>query len=159
MKSLLIENWTFLFATVVSVFSIYYSNYLGRRANFSEYKVNLKKDRYNNFYLPIIKYLYSFDTEHLKFNVTTLGNLTGDPNYLAKHIRSNFEHISPEIATLYTKYQPLAGRLFMNNEFELVDEVDVLFKKIIRQVLIEASELSETLEVPNLAQQLLKNLY
>ncbi|GEN87204.1 hypothetical protein [Oceanobacillus sojae] len=159
MKSFFIEHWVFLIATIVSIFSIYYSNYLGRKANFSEYKLNLEKDRYNNFYLPIIKHLYSFDSEHLKFNVTTLGNLTGDLNYLEKHIRSNFEYISPEVALLYTKYQPLAGRLFINNELELVDEVDALFKKIIRQVLIEASELSETLEVPNLAQQLLKNLY
>lgn len=159
MKNFFIEHWMFLITILVSIASIYISNYLGRKAAFEEYKFNLKKERYNKFYLPIIKHLYSFDSLHLKFTVMSFGNVAGDTNYLTKHIRDNFEHVSPEIASLYTKYQPLASRLFVNNEFALTDEVDIIFKQIIQQVLEEASTLSETLETPNLSQRLLLTLY
>lgn len=159
MKTFIIEHWVFLITIFVSVASIFISNYLGRKATFEEYKFNLKKERYNSFYLPIIKHLYSFDSAHLKFNVTSYGNIAGDTNFLTKHIRDNFEYISPKVGSLYTEYQPLASRLFVNNEFALTDEVDIVFKQIIQQVLEEASELSKTLETPNLSQQLLLTLY
>lgn len=159
MKNFFIEHWMFLITITVSISSIFISNYLGRKATFEEYKFELKKERYNKFYLPIIKHLYSIDSSHLKFNVVSFGNVAGDTNFLTKHIRDNFEHVSPEVASFYSKFQPLAGRLFLNKEFDLTDEVDVVFKQIIQQVLKEASTLSETLETPNLARELLLSLY
>jgi hypothetical protein len=116
--------------------------------------MDMEKERYINFYLPIIKHLYSIDSEHVTLNVMTFNTLTGETNFLANHIQKNFEYISPQVGSLYTEYQPLSGRVLFNDEFETVEELDILFKKIIQQVLKDSSKLSRKLELPDLAQPL-----
>lgn len=157
------NTFPLFFTAIVSILSIFMANYLGRKSSFADYKQTNKEKRYLNFYVPIIKKLYSITKGHYSLN--TFSIINGNFYYLTHFIVENFELASTEIAEMYQVFYPILseGSRFYTapEEYKSTFENDAieaekLFTELIEQILKEAIVLSKELGLPNIAQPLLE---
>lgn len=116
------SDWFSIISTITAIVSIFLSNYLGRKATESQNKNAMLKERYMNFYVPIMKRMYTFNPKMFE-----LGNLPGNMvfmdvvktdvpeefqdiagktesrqvNWVEEFIRENIQYATPDLLEIY----------------------------------------------------------
>lgn len=158
---------TTFIAPVVSIVSIFVSNYLGRTMNMHNHKYANAEKTYSTFYIPLIKWLAPTNQDAMsyfwKISMIRLGP-TKQPDWLKAHLTRNLEFALPSVVSKYQDYMVKTGGAeffynpegFRENYRQNAIEASKLFDLIITESLKEASTLSEKLGYPNTAKPILE---
>lgn len=171
-KSLQPKDWLQLISIVVSIVAIFLSNLLGRWDSSRKYKRQQKMDRYNNLYVPFIKFI--FDENPIPL---LLANIVGQNEFeeLDDLIRSNLKYLGKDSTDKYFKllnvgipairnYLKKIQQMAENGTFKHGDTVTVdkqfydacvLFNDFLLEVLQESVDLAKELKLEPIGQTLL----
>uniref|UniRef100_UPI00403F7C68 hypothetical protein n=1 Tax=Lentilactobacillus hilgardii TaxID=1588 RepID=UPI00403F7C68 len=124
------NNWITILCTVitalVSIGSIFVSNFVGQHIYKTKLSISNKKERYTKLYLPAIKLLYQYLPNHIDYGHFQLTRATiarasdsqklwnRDP--LVSLIMDNAEYASPTLLTKCNEYSYLANTNFLFND-------------------------------------------
>lgn len=156
-----------LIAPIVSVLSIFISNYLGRATNRQNHKYANAERTYSIFYIPLIKWLAPTNKNSMSY-FWTIAMLrvgpTQKPDWLINHLTKNLEFALPYVASLYQDYMVETGGAeafysfdgFRENYRKNASKASELFDKIVIASLEEASILSKKLGYPDTAKPILE---
>lgn len=165
------KDWIILILpSVISVISIFISNYLGNKSTSSEHKLNVQEDTYRKYHIPIIQWLSRTNSTMWNYAyliaipVSNTSNLASE--FILTHVSQNIEYAPKEVVTAYSEYLQRAGNYEFyvyyapnGNDPELeksAREISKLFDQIIVASLREAKRLSNTLGYPDIAEPVLK---
>lgn len=166
------KDWIILILpSVISVISIFISNYLGNKSTSSEHKLNVQEDTYWKYHIPIIQWLSRTNSTMWNYAyliaipVSNTSNLASE--FILTHVSQNIEYAPKEVVTAYSEYLQRASNYEFYVRFnELAglgtpvensaQEIADLFDKIIVASLTEAKKLSNTLGYPDIAEPVLK---
>lgn len=158
-------------SSIVSIVSIFISNWLGRKAVKANFQLDTKEKAYKNYYVPLMKLLISSNKESLTYYwfVASWYNAPGDliktTDPFATLMRNNLELLPPAIVKIVSEYSVAtsgASLFFGESEYRenyrhnLVRSSE-LFDEIIKKSLQEASILAKTLGYPNIAKPILES--
>lgn len=160
-----------IISSLVSITSIFISNWLGRKATKDDFQLGTKEKAYKNYYVPLMKLLISQNKSSLTYFwiVATWYNAPGqlkkttDP--LQALLNNNLELLPPNIVKIVPEYSVAtsgATMFFGDNEYREnyrhnLQESSDFFDEIVKKSLIEASRLSKTLGYPDIAKPILES--
>ena len=155
---------------LISVISIFISNWLGRKSVKSNYQLETKDKAYSEFYIPLMKKLTSANKNSMTY-YTYIAIWYGAPEGFKKNkdefsqlLRTNLEYLPPKIIKLVPEYMTATSgaQLFFGDEGyrenyrAVLIEASNLFDKIIKISLKEASKISKELGYPDIALPILE---
>lgn len=152
---------------LVSILSIFISNWLGRRAVRDDYRLKTKEKAYRTFYIPLMKLLLQANQDYMTYYWFVASNYMTDKQYIDPFNRlltNNLEYLSPLVIPHVHNYSIKTNnaKLFFNNgqyryEYEdsLVDASDE-FDIIIKLALEQARLLARELGYPDIAAPILE---
>lgn len=167
-----IKDWLqILSGPMISIIAIFISNWLGRKSNQNEFKLNSMKNAYLNFHLPLMKILILANKNALTYYwiiaawYNAPGEFKKDNDRLLSLLRSNLEYLPPEIVKLVPEYMVATSgaRLFFgDNEYrenykKSLDTASDLFDEIIKSSLQDASRLANKLGYPDISKPILES--
>ncbi|WP_414838448.1 hypothetical protein [Carnobacterium sp. TMP28] len=160
-----------LISSIVSITSIFISNWLGRKAVKDNFQLETKDKAYKNYYVPLMKLLISANKDNLTYYwfVAAWYNAPGEhkknTDPFSTLLKGNLELLPPSIVKIIPEYNVStsgAAMFFGENEYRenyrhnLIKSSD-LFDEIIRKSLQEASKLAKTLGYPDIAAPILES--
>lgn len=170
-----IKNWLYLASIIVSIVSVFLSNWLGQRAVIAKSSNEQKLKRYQNYYVPFMKFLYKTKPEYWNFydlRTARNENLDGSAIYeLSQLMSNNLEYMGKDLPPLIAHFNLIADERYsdigvtLNSKFvnapslddtvKGVKEVNALFDKIVVETLQEATQLARTLSLEPISEPLL----
>lgn len=154
-----------ILAIIIQVFCIFISYYLGAKKDKQSYRLRIKEDRYNNFYFPYIKLLYSVNAR--KF--TSCGQPKSMENF-DKIISENIRHLDEKTLSLYKDFS--SAYIYFSwfytycaepehhypipSETQASKIYDIMFFTIGYSILLEAQSIAHELGLPILTKPFLK---
>lgn len=165
------DDWMqLIIGPLISVGSIFISNWLGRKSVKNNYQLETKDKAYSEFYIPLMKKLTSANKDSMTY-YTYVAVWYGAPKEFKKRkddfsqlFRANLEYLPPKIIKLVPEYMTATSgaQLFFgddgyreNYRNNLIKASD-LFDEIIKLSLKEASSISNELGYPDIAEPILK---
>lgn len=156
---------------LISVLSIFISNWLGRKSVKNNYQLETKDKAYSELYVPLMRILISSSKDSMTYywyvaiwyGAPTGFKKKGDD--ILSLLRSNLEFLPPKIINLLPEYSGAtsgAQMFFSENGYrenyraQLIKASD-LFDKIIKISLQEAKSISKELGYPDIASEILKS--
>lgn len=171
-ETISLAYWIPIFLSpLISVLSIFISNWLGRKSESRRYQLEIIDKSYKNYYIPLIKFLVTTNEESrtyywliaVLYDAPKPFKQNIDP--LNKLLNKNLEYLPPNIVTLVSRYSTVTSesRLFFGDEGyrenyrkNLIEASD-LFDKIIKASLKEASSISSKLGYPDISKPILES--
>lgn len=171
-KTISFSYWIPIFLSpLISVLSIFISNWLGRKSESRRYRLDMIDKSYQSYYIPLIKFLISANEENLTY-YWLIASWYNAPQPVRKTtdalnvlVSKNLEFLPPKIVSLVPKYKvaTLGAQLFFGEEeyrenyrHNLIEASD-LFDEIIEISLKEADLISSKLGYPNIAKPILES--
>lgn len=158
-----------MISSIVSITSIFISNWLGRKATKDNFQLETKDKAYKNYYIPLMKLLISQNKNSLTYywivaawyNAPEPLKKSTDP--LKILLTTNLELLPPNIVKIVPEYSVAtsgAALFFGDNEYrenyrQNLQESSDFFDEIIKKSLTEASRLSKQLGYPDIAKPIL----
>lgn len=182
------SDWLYLISTVTAIVSIFLSNYLGRITTRKNNQRDMKVARYRDFYVPIMAKLYKFNPQiffkggmagNIAFTQVIdepidkeFQDIAGktrqlSKNWLHEYIRSNLQYATPEVLEIYYSSFPIhftSPKYSFSNSAEknmysaYEQRVYANNRDLTVQILKEASQISKEIQLPNIAEPLLKRI-
>ncbi|HEQ1510247.1 TPA: hypothetical protein VD638_000641 [Streptococcus pyogenes] len=166
----LLKNTNFLIpliSAIVSVSSIFISNWLGYRSQIRKLKFDEEKEIYLTLYVPLIKWMnsQSFNNKSYYWLVAFPTYTTNAQDFLTGLLLKNFEKLPVSVAMRYSEYtlnSATSLHFYRNTEYDydyetFAKKASELFDLIIEQLLTEGTILSQKLSLPNLSKSTLEN--
>lgn len=149
---------------LLPIVSVVFSFLLGLYASNVNYKKDVKKEIYNNYYSEIIKVCYGLPSPSLLDFFSFIAYYHDEK--LSKIIVNNFQYIPEEIIENWKKYN-ITLKMYNHETLETdIDKKLVLAKVlnyhshlIIKKSLKQSEKLSEKLKLPQLSTKLLSEMY
>ncbi len=163
----LLDSLPIVITSVVSIVSIFISNILGRKATLSNHVLENEEKSYQNYYVPLIKWLYRHNDEYINYYwciaVSRLHIKQND--FLNDHLKQHIELAPTDAVIHFNSYMvKSSGAEFFykdqvkNAQYEKnAIEASEKFDLIIKSSLKEASKLAKKLGYPDIAAPLLKS--
>ena len=171
-KSLKPSDWLQLISIIASIAAIFISNMLGRWDALRQSKRQQKLNRYNNLYIPFIKFIFHEDPIPL-----LLANIVGNNEFdeLDNLIKGNLKYLGKSSADKYYKLVNTGVPAIRNNfdkilkmaqkgEFQAGKSINMdkeayqaclLFNDFVLEVLQESVDLAKELKLEPVGQTLL----
>lgn len=170
-----IKNWLYLTSIIVSIVSIFLSNWLGQRAVIAKASKEQKLKRYHNYYVPFMKFLYKTKPKYWNFydlRSSLDEKLEGSAIYeLSQLMSNNMEYMGKDLPLLIARFNLIADKRYSEISLALdskflnapslddavkgVQEVNDLFDQIVVETLQEATQLAKTLSLEPISEPLL----
>lgn len=158
-----------LVPSVVSIISIFISNYLGVISSNFKNQISIQEKTYNEYHIPLIQWLLQHNKDSWNYaRLIAMPNIMQkEPDFILSHISKNISYAPSKAVELYSDYFDL----FMSDNYysfssasfdnpkvekEVILKSDI-FDQIIIESLKEASILSNKLGYPDIARPVLDN--
>lgn len=161
-----LQNLFSALTIIVSVSSIFISNYLGRASVKLNLKMEVKKKCYYRYYLELIKKFYAFSSPEKITYKMFIQTKPDEKLHFVRFLMDNIEYLTPEIASLLPNFFDLSSdyAIQIANQTDVSDadaqevaqKAETLFKKIILLSFEEGQRLSKELFLPDIAEPLLE---
>lgn len=166
--------WLTVLSMVVSIISIFISNFLGNKTLIKKISNEQKLKRYNSYYIPFIKAFYKVKPQYWNFyDLRSSTNDEGKPGILeiSSLMYNNLEYMGEELPPLVSKFNLIADKRYSQIGVALhsgfvnapsieevsykVEEVNELFDEIVQKTLLEATQLAKDLSLQPISEPLL----
>ena len=148
-----------ILAIIIQVFCIFISYYLGSKKDKQEYILRIKEERYNNFYFPYIRLLFSFKA----WDFTSYGYQIEALNKFRKLIEDNAKYLDEKTLTIYEDFSNAYWYLGWDEEhtheqgtLHSHSVYDTVFFTIGYSILLEAQSIASELDLPIITKPFLK---
>lgn len=166
------NNWVQLISILTSVGAIFLSNYLGRKESERKNEYQQKVDRYNNLYIPVIRFLFQQELHNMVLTNIIGGNKFEDfleifqrnIKYLGKKSADKYYRLIVKDGPLtkcYVDYlfqEAREGKFKSGSSYSIdpeVYKVNLMFTDFIKEFLKESVNLAEELNLEPIGQSLL----
>lgn len=151
-----------IIAIIVSVISIFISNWLGIQNQNKSRQIELKREMYLNLYVPLLKWLHSSSavTTNYYWLIAVPRFLSEQPDKLEQLMLTNFEKLPIQVTNYYKLYvqSTKQARAFYNSSETMYNpkyeafakQASELFDLIMIELLKEGSSLAQELGWPNI---------
>lgn len=153
-------------SAVVSITSIFVSNWLGRKTQLKQEKYKHKKDIYLSLYVPLLKWFHAsnFMEKSYYWQIALPAYTQGDRDSLSDLLIENFEKLPVKVAMCYSDYTQnsvAATMMYIGEEFNYdyehhAQRASDLYEYIIRELLREGAKLAKELDLPDISTATLK---
>lgn len=148
-------------SAIVSIISIFVSNWIGRRTQLKQNEIESKKEIYTSLYVPLLKWFHAsnFMEKSYYWQIAFPAYTDGSRDSLSDLLIRNFEKLPVKVAMYYSEYtqNSVSARLmYAEEEFDYEYEhhasrASDLYEYIIRELLKEGAKLSEELGLPDIS--------
>ncbi|HEM5582616.1 hypothetical protein HO861_08350 [Streptococcus suis] len=153
-------------SAVVSITSIFVSNWLGRKTQLKQAKYEHKKEIYLSLYVPLLKWFHAsnFMKKSYYWQVALPRYSQGGRDPLSDLLMDNFEKLPVRVAVCYSDYTQnsvTASMMYIGKEYDyeyehFAQQASDLYEYIIKELLQEGTKLSKELELPDISSATLK---
>ncbi|MFX4034740.1 hypothetical protein [Streptococcus suis] len=153
-------------SAVVSITSIFVSNWLGRKTQLKQAKYEHKKEIYLSLYVPLLKWFHAsnFMEKSYYWQVAFPAYTQGSRDPLSDLLMENFEKLPVQVAMCYSDYTQnsvTATRMYVGEVYDydyehFAQRASELYEYIIRELLQEGTKLSKELNLPDISSATLK---
>lgn len=170
-----IKNWLYLTSIVVSIISVFLSNWLGQKAVIAKTSEEQKLKRYQSYYVPFMKFFYKTRPQYWNFyDLRSALNEKRDGSAiyeLSQLMSNNLEYMGKDLPPLIARFNLIADTRYSDISLALdskflnapslddavkgVQEVNDLFDQIVVETLQEATQLAKTLSLEPISEPLL----
>lgn len=153
-------------SAIVSIASIFMSNWLGIKTKLRQDKYEHKKEIYLSLYVPLLRWFHAanFMEKSYYWQIAFPAYTQRAQDSLSKLLIENFEKLPIRVAMCYTEYiqnSSSATMMYLGEEFNYDYEhhakrASELYEYIIRELLLEGSKLARELKLPDISTATLK---
>ncbi|HFI0351784.1 TPA: hypothetical protein ACGOZT_001191 [Streptococcus suis] len=154
-------------SAIVSITSIFISNWLGRKTQLKQANYEHKKEIYLSLYVPLLKWFHAsnFMKKSYYWQVAFPAYTQGGRDPLSDLLMENFEKLPVRVAMYYSDYthnSVTATMMYVGEEYDrnyehFAQRASELYEYIIRELLQEGAKLSKELNLPDISSATLKN--
>lgn len=165
--NLSVSNWLYIVSMIVSLVSIFVSNYLGQKVASKKFKREQELLRYNSLYVPLMNLLYDQEPDkYAFFNLLSLNRfepfedlMLNNVQFMGKESAEKFYKVIHEGKNAVIKRKNRTIELLKNGKKpEPLDketsEAINLYKSLLIQLLSESEELAKELKLEPISKPL-----